>query len=164
MCLVKLCEGREDAIPRDLFNLLEGLFSREADNPSAVTRLLCTEAVKGEDLGEFSHALSTMFNAALQQSSNAVPDVQLALRDQFVERVRDTILWREPCKMVQDRPRVTLFEVREVCLCCGVQKSFPVGRLLLGVVICWAWGLRMVQDPQVCLHLLQMTLTLSYKM
>ncbi|XDV15106.1 hypothetical protein PO909_015246 [Leuciscus waleckii] len=97
-------------------DLLEGFFSREADNPSAVTRLLCTEAVKGEDLREFSHALSTMLNAALQQSSNAVPDVQLALRDQFVEGVRDTILWRELRKMVRDRPRVTLFEVREEAL------------------------------------------------
>lgn len=148
--------GREDATPRDLFDCLRAAFREKRTTPQLLHAFYARKQLEGEDLREFSHALSTMLNVALQQLSNAVPDVQLALRDQFVEGVRDTILWREVCKMVRDRPHVTLFEVREE-LCCGLQKRVPMGRALLGVVICWAWGLRREQDPQVCLHLLQMT-------
>ncbi|RXN37961.1 hypothetical protein ROHU_001562 [Labeo rohita] len=93
---------------------------------------------EGEDLREYSHALSTMLNVALQQSPNAIPDVQAALRDQFVEGVKDSILRRELRKIVWDRPHVTLFEVREEALLWCVEDrprgtSMARNRYLLGV-------------------------------
>ncbi len=79
-----------------------------------------------------------MLNSALRQAPNAVPDVQLALRDQFVEGIRDSILRRELRKLVRDRPRVTLFEVREEALLwCAEERprgtSVAKSRYLLGL-------------------------------
>lgn len=69
-----------------------------------------------EDFRDFSHALSLLLNAALQQSPHIVPDAQLALRDQFIEGVRDSTLRRELRKLFRERPHATLFEVREEAL------------------------------------------------
>ncbi len=69
--------------------------------------------LEGEDFRDFSHALSQLLNSALQQSHSAVSDPQLALRDQFLEGIRDTTLRRELRKLVREKPQSTLFDVRE---------------------------------------------------
>ncbi len=69
--------------------------------------------LEGEDICDFSHALSQLLNSALQQSHNAVSDPQLALRDQFIEVIRDMTLRRELHKLVREKPQSTLFDVRE---------------------------------------------------
>lgn len=135
---VKLCVGREDAMARDLFNCLRAAFREKRTTPQLLHAFYARKQLEGEDLRDYSHALSTMLNAALQQSSNAVPDVQLALRDQFVEGVRDTVLRRELRKMVRNRPCATLLEVREEALLWCVEErprgaSVARTRYLLGV-------------------------------
>lgn len=63
---------------------------------------------------------------SLQQAPHCVPDVQLALRDQFIEGVRDSALQRELCKVVRERPHATLFEVREEALLwCSEERPRP---------------------------------------
>ncbi|KAG1958375.1 hypothetical protein F2P79_006618 [Pimephales promelas] len=71
------------------------------------------DQLEGEDIRDFSHALSQLLNFALQQSNNAVSDPQLALRDQFIEGIRDATLRRELRKLVREKPQSTLFNVRE---------------------------------------------------
>lgn len=70
----------------------------------------------GEDLREYSHTLSHLLSSALQQSPDVVPDVQLALRDQFIEGVRDSALRCELRRLIRQRPASTLFDVREEAL------------------------------------------------
>ncbi|XP_016371111.1 uncharacterized protein LOC107710775 [Sinocyclocheilus rhinocerous] len=135
---VKLCMGGEDAQPRELFAYLRAAFREKRTTPQLLHAFYARKQLEGEDLREYSHALSTMLNAALQQSPNAVQDVQVALRDQFVEGVRDSILRRELRKIVRDRPRVTLFEVREEALLwCAEDRPRGAGiarsRYLLGL-------------------------------
>lgn len=135
---VKLCVGREDATPQDLFDCLRAAFREKRTTPQLLHAFYARKQLEGEDLREYSHALSTMLNAALQQSPDAMPDGQLALRDQFIEGVRDTVLRRELRKMVRDRPRVTLIEVREEALLwCAEERprgaSVARNRYLMGV-------------------------------
>ena len=59
---------------------------------------------------------SLLLTLALQQSPNAVADTQLALRDQFIEGVRDSTLRRELRRFIRERPRSDLFVVREEAL------------------------------------------------
>ncbi|XP_029902664.1 uncharacterized protein LOC115355879 [Myripristis murdjan] len=49
-------------------------------------------------------------------SPNVVADVQLALRDQFIEGVRDSTLRRELRKLIREKPESNLFDVREEAL------------------------------------------------
>lgn len=113
---VKLCVGEEDARSLELFAYLRNAFREKRTTPQLLHAFYARRQLEGEDLREYSHTLATMLNAALRQAANAVPDAQLALRDQFVEGIRDSILRRELRKLVRDRPRVTLFEVREEAL------------------------------------------------
>ncbi len=135
---VKLCVGEEDARPRELFAYLRDAFREKRTTPQLLHAFYARRQLDGEDLREYSHTLATMLNAALRQAPNAVPDVQLALRDQFVEGIRDSILRRELRKLVRDRPRVTLFEVREEALLwCAEERprgtSVAKSRYLLGL-------------------------------
>lgn len=52
-------------------------------------------------------------NSVLKQSPNAVANADVALRDQFIEGVRDAALRRELRKLVRDKPQSTLIEVRD---------------------------------------------------
>ncbi|KAL1256560.1 hypothetical protein QQF64_012105 [Cirrhinus molitorella] len=77
----------------------------------------------GEHLRDYSYSLSQLLNAALQQSSTIVSDPQLALRDQFIEGVRDPTLRRELRRFVRERPQCTLFDVRdEAMMWCAEDK------------------------------------------
>lgn len=122
---VKLCLGGDDVAPRDLFVCLRDAFREKRTTPQLLHAFYSRKQLEGEDLREYSHALSTMLNAALQQSSKAVPDVQLTLRDQFIEGVGDSALRRELRKLVRDRPRATLFDVREEALMWCAEEQQP---------------------------------------
>lgn len=91
---------------------------RDADSERcSVAQLLQTfygrHQLEGEDFFEYSHALSQILRSALKQNPNAVTDGKMAVRDQFVEGVRDSTLRRELRKMVREKPDSTLFHVRE---------------------------------------------------
>ncbi len=95
--------------------------------------------LEGEDFCDFSHALSQLLNSALQQSHNAVSDPHLALRDQFIEVIRDMTLRRELHKLVREKPQSTLFDVREEAMMWvvedrprGANLARTLGRHVLG--------------------------------
>lgn len=113
---VKLCMGGGNKLPHDLFTYLRAAFREKRTTSQLLHAFYARKQLDGEDFRDYSHALSLMLNAAIQQSPNIVPNVQLTLRDQFVEGVRDSSLRRELRKVVRERPSATLFDVREEAL------------------------------------------------
>lgn len=82
----------------------------------SVTQLLqsfynCKQA-DGEDLRDYSHALSQILSSVVKQSTNAISDENTVLRDQFIEGLKNATLRRELRKMVRERPHSSLLEVR----------------------------------------------------
>ncbi len=62
---------------------------------------------------DLSHALSQALSSDLKCSPDAIVNERVALRDQFVEGVRDPFLRRELRKFVRDHPRCTMIDVRD---------------------------------------------------
>lgn len=110
---VKLCMGGQAKQPSDLFAYLRGAFGEKRTTPQLLHAFYARRQLDGEDLRDYSHALSQLLNSALQQSPNVVADAQLALRDQFIEGVRDSTLRRELRRLIREKPESNLFDVRE---------------------------------------------------
>lgn len=110
---IRLCMGGEIKQPQELFSYLRGAFRERRTTPQLLHAFYSRRQSDGEDFRDFSHALSQLLNAALQQSSHVVSDPQLALRDQFIEGVRDSTLRRELRRFVRERPHCTLFDIRD---------------------------------------------------
>lgn len=110
---IKLCMGGEIKQPQELFSYLRGAFREKRTTPQLLHAFYARRQSDGEDFRDFSHALSQLLNAALQQSSHVVSDPQLALRDQFIEGVRDSTLRRELRRFVRERPHCTLFDIHD---------------------------------------------------
>ncbi|KAM4552582.1 uncharacterized protein PAE49_013083 [Odontesthes bonariensis] len=110
---VKLCMRGWDWQPGDVYTCLREAFREKRSTPQLLHAFYARRQLDGEDLRDYSHALSRLLNTALQQSPDAVADAQLALRDQFIEGVRDSALRRELRRLVREKPRSTLFDVRE---------------------------------------------------
>lgn len=110
---IRLCMGGEIKQPQELFSYLRGAFREKRTTPQLLHAFYSRRQSDGEDFRDFSHALSQLLNAALQQSCHVVSDPQLALRDQFIEGVRDSTLRRELRRFVRERPHCTLFDIRD---------------------------------------------------
>lgn len=82
----------------------------------SVTQLLQSfynrKQADGEDLRDYSHALSQILSSVVKQSTNAISDENTVLRDQFIEGLKNATLRRELRKMVRERPHSSLLEVR----------------------------------------------------
>lgn len=97
----------------DLFSYLKEAFREKRTAAQLLNSFYGRKQREGEDLRDFSHALSQIMVAITKRSSTAVANEKLALRDQFIEGVRDPSLRRELRKFVRDKPASTLIEVRE---------------------------------------------------
>ena len=110
---VKLRMGGQAKQPSDLFSYLRGAFREKRTTPQLLHAFYARRQIDGEDFRDYSHALSQLLNSALQQSPNAVADAQIALRDQFIEGVRDSTLRRDLRRLIREKPGSNLFDVRE---------------------------------------------------
>lgn len=110
---VKLRMGGQNKQPSDLFSYLRDAFREKRTTPQLLQAFYARKQLEGEDLRDYSHALSLLLNSAIRQSSSAVADAQLALRDQFSEGVRDPTLRRELRRLIREKPESNLFDVRE---------------------------------------------------
>lgn len=108
--------GAQSKQPSDLFSYLREAFREKRTTPQLLHALYARRQLDGEDLRDFSHALSQLLNSALQQSPRAVADPPLALRDQFIEGVRDSTLRRELRRLIREKPESSLFDVRDEAL------------------------------------------------
>lgn len=110
---VKLRMAGQVKEPSDLFSYLREAFREKRTTPQLLHAFYARRQLDGEDLRDYSHALSQLLNAAIQQSPNVVPNTQLALRDQFIEGVHAPNLRRELRRLTRDKPECSLFDVRE---------------------------------------------------
>lgn len=69
---VKLCMGGQVSQPSDLFSYLREAFREKSTTPQLLHAFYARRQIDGEDMGDYSHALSQLLNSALQQSPNAV--------------------------------------------------------------------------------------------
>lgn len=100
----------------DIFAYLREAFREKRSLAQLLQTFYTRKQLEGEDLRAYSHALSQTLCSALKQSPDAVGNVNVALRDQFIEGVRDAALRRELRKLVRDKPQSTLIEVRDEAL------------------------------------------------
>lgn len=92
---------------------MRGAFRDERSTPQLLHAFYARRQLDGEDLRDYSHALSQLLNSVLQVFPGVVADTQLVLRDQFIEGVRDSTLRRELRRLVREKPESSLFDVRE---------------------------------------------------
>lgn len=99
--------------PIDVFSYLREAFREKRTTPQLLHAFYARRQLDGEDLRDYSHALSQLLNSALLNSPDVVADPQLAIRDQFIEGVRDPALRRELRRIIREKPQTSLFEIRE---------------------------------------------------
>lgn len=99
--------------PSDLFLYLREAFREKRTTPQLLHAFYARRQLEGEDLKDYSHTLSQLLNSALLASPNVVSDPQRAIRDTFIEGVRDSALRRELRRLIREKPQSSLFDVRE---------------------------------------------------
>lgn len=109
---VRLRSTPDDNV-KDLFEYLREAFRDRRSTPQLLHSFYSRRQLEGENLRDFSHALAQALNLVTTCSATAVADERVALRDQFIEGVRDTSLRRELRKFVRDHPRCTMIDVRD---------------------------------------------------
>lgn len=110
---VKLRTRGQAKRPSDLFAYLREAFREKRTTQQLLHVFYARRQLEGEDLREYSHALSQLFNSVLLTSPDVVNDPQLMIRDQFIEGLRDSALRRELRRLIRERPSSTLVDVRE---------------------------------------------------
>ena len=120
---VRLCTGGEPDDVSELFTLLREAFAEKRTVAQLLQAFYGRRQRENETLQEYSHALSQVLRLALKQRTDAVSDARVAVRDQFIEGVRDVSLKRELRRMVRDRPRCTLLEVREEAIAWSLEDQ-----------------------------------------
>ncbi|XP_051952855.1 uncharacterized protein LOC127622804 [Xyrauchen texanus] len=109
---VRLRSVTDDGVD-DLFEYLREAFRDRRSTPQLLHSFYSRRQLEGENIRDFSHALSQALGLVSKCSPNAIANERVALRDQFVEGVRDPSLRRELLKFVRDHPRCTMIEVRD---------------------------------------------------
>ncbi len=79
--------------------------------------------LEGEDLRNYSHALSRLLSSVTEQSPGGLANEQGILRDQFVEGVRDAALRRELSKTIREKPHLTLLEILNEAILWSMEES-----------------------------------------
>lgn len=109
---VRLRSATDDGVD-DLFEYLREAFRDRRSTPQLLHSFYSRKQLEGENIRDFSHALSQALSLVLKCSPDAIANERVALRDQFVEGIRDPSLRRELLKFVRDHPRCTMIEVRD---------------------------------------------------
>ena len=110
---VKHRPRREKEDPHKIIDILKLLYGSKKPLVVLQQRFYERKQQEGESLRQFSHALMSLMDAALDNYPDAVPNSQVALRDQFVERVRNGTLRHHLREVVRGKPSMTLIEIRE---------------------------------------------------
>lgn len=75
---------------------------------------------EGEDLRDYSHALSQILSSVVKQSANVIPNEKTTIWDLFIEGLR------ELRKMVRDQPDCSLLDVRCKALLWEMEETGPI--------------------------------------
>ncbi|XP_051265460.1 uncharacterized protein LOC127368567 [Dicentrarchus labrax] len=120
---VRLCMGSQSVGPHDLYSYLRNAFGEKRSTTQLLQSFYNRKQAEGEDLRDYSHALSQILSSVVKQSSDVIPNEKTVLRDQFVEGLRDAALRRELRKMARDKPDSSLLEVRNEALLWEMEDS-----------------------------------------
>lgn len=120
---VRLCMGSRSVGPSDIYSYLRNAFGERRSTTQLLQTFYNRKQAEGEDLRDYSHALSQILSSVLKQSANVVPNDRIVLRDQFIEGLRESALRRELRKMVRDQPDCGLLDVRREALLWEVEES-----------------------------------------
>lgn len=120
---VRLCMRGQSVFPSDLFSFLRNAFGEKRSATQLLQTFYNRRQADGEDLRDYSHALSQLLSSVMKQSTDAVANEEAVLRDQFIEGLRDAALRRELRKMVRDRPGSCLLDVRDEALRWDMEDS-----------------------------------------
>lgn len=110
---VRLRKDEETDQIGGLFSYLREAFGDRRSASQLLQHFYSCKQKDGEDIRDFSHALSQALSSVMKRYPSAVVNERLALRDQFVDGVCDPSLRRELHKYVRAHPESSLIEVRE---------------------------------------------------
>lgn len=120
---VRLCMRGQTVTPHDLYSYLRNAFGERRSTTQLMQSFYNRKQADGEDLRDYSHALSQILSSIVKQSSNVIPNEKNVLRDQFIEGLRDSALRRELRKMVRDKPDSSLLDVRNEAFLWEMEES-----------------------------------------
>lgn len=80
-------ETRED--PENIFTKLQTVFGEKLSSTQLLRMFCAREEKAGEQLQDFAYAGMELLDRALAQKPRCVPDRDMALRDNFAEKVSD---------------------------------------------------------------------------
>lgn len=103
--------GNDSKSPRDIFEYLRAAFQEKHSVSQLLQTFYSRKQLEGEDIRAYSHALSQILNSIQKYSPNTMANESMAIRDQFIEGIRDPSLRRDLRKLVRDKPESTLIEV-----------------------------------------------------
>lgn len=98
--------------PAKIFAALRELYGCSLSYVALQEAFFSRRQQEGETLLEFSLVLMSLQEQVKQQSSTAMPNAEILLRDQFVEFVLDPALCRKLKQYVRRQPMCTFLEVR----------------------------------------------------
>lgn len=110
---IRLCTDGELKEPEEILSFLREAYREKRSVAQLLQTFYSRHQLEGEDFFEYSHTLSQILRSVLKQKADAVSDSKMAVRDQFVEGVKDPTLRRELRKMIRDNPGSSLFDVRQ---------------------------------------------------
>lgn len=113
---VRLCMRGQSVGSSDVLSYLRNAFGERRSTTQLLQSFYNRKQADGEDLRDYSHALSQILSSVVKQSTNVIPDEKTILREQFIEGLRDANLRRELRKMVREKPASSLLEVRSEAL------------------------------------------------
>ena len=98
--------------PEQIFNRLQESFGEKRSVPQLLKAFYDRRQREGETLRSYSHALREL-QAKILKKQPKTSDSDSALRDHFVENVRDSLLRKELRKFVRNHPSISFLDVRE---------------------------------------------------
>lgn len=107
----------------DLFKYLREAFRDKRCTAQLLHDFYNRRQKDGEDILEYSHALCQILRAVLKQDPNALANEKRALRDQFIEGLRDPVLKRELRKFAREKPDSTMIDVREEASLWSIEEA-----------------------------------------
>ncbi len=122
---VRLCVGNQSRQASNLFTFLWEAFGERRSETQLLQMFYNRKQLEGEDLLNYSHALSRLLSSVTKQSPGGLANDQGILRDQFVEGVRDSALRRELRKTIREKPHLTLLEICNEAILRSMEESRP---------------------------------------
>ncbi len=113
---VKLRPAAERDTSDKICDILLEAFGERRTTPQLLKSFYERKQKDTETLREFSHALCVIYNRIYFRDPTIIPSRDQALRDQFADNVRDSLLRKELKRMIRGSPSCKFLEVREEAL------------------------------------------------